>query len=400
MGSKIRTYNLLAGYAALGPVDVICFSQEEADASRARELSHVAASLTFVPLQAGGKVSPGGFLHAVRQGLNPVPAVVRAFDGAALRREVTAALGRNDYTFVHIERVFIAPAVLDALRESGSAPRVTTVLDVDDVESSKVRRQARVLGSGRILRKAYLLAESLKLKRIERAALDAVDAALVCSSGDLAELQSRGGRAAVHVVPNGTEIRDGRDFPGAGGRDADTLLFLGAMGYAPNEDAVLHFAADILPLVERRIPGVRLLVAGGSPSDRVRSLHDGKKIVIAGFVEDKDRVLESAALMVVPLRMGGGTRIKILDAMTHGCPVVSTHVGCEGLDVNDGADILIADGPQEFAEKCIRALRDAGLRQALAAAGWNLVRKQYDWKVIRSGFTRTLRGLAARRTGG
>jgi glycosyltransferase involved in cell wall biosynthesis len=195
------------------------------------------------------------------------------------------------------------------------------------------------------------------------------------------------GDTPIRVVPNGVDTEFFRL-----GTEAERpleLLFTGAMNYAPNADGVAHFCAEILPRIRAVVPDVSLSVVGRDPPPRIQSLARGG-VTITGTVPDVRPWMNRAAVFVVPLRVGGGTRLKILEALASGRAVVSTSLGCEGLDVKHGDNILVADTPAAFADAVVRCLRDPGLRRELGARGRALVEQRYRWDAIGLGLSRFL----------
>jgi glycosyltransferase involved in cell wall biosynthesis len=161
---------------------------------------------------------------------------------------------------------------------------------------------------------------------------------------------------------------------------------------------VLYFCRSILPLVRREVPNVRLVVVGHSPTLQVRSLAARDDVVVTGSVPDVIPHYRQARVAVVPLRGGGGTRLKILEAMALGRPVVSTSLGCEGLAVIDQEHILIADTPAEFASRVVQLLADADLRRVMTVKARSLVEAQYDWPIISQKLLALYRDLASQAT--
>jgi len=184
----------------------------------------------------------------------------------------------------------------------------------------------------------------------------------------------------VDVIPNGVDTKIFHPLATPQGR-AD-LLFIGKMSYAPCADAADYFSYAILPLIKREVENTRLWIVGREPPQKVLNLANGDDIQVTGWVQDVLPYYERCAICVVPLRAGGGTRLKILEAMALGRPVVSTSVGCEGIDVTDGVNILIADYPDDFAEKTVKLLRDENLQRVIAQNARKLVESQYDWDSI------------------
>jgi glycosyltransferase involved in cell wall biosynthesis len=182
----------------------------------------------------------------------------------------------------------------------------------------------------------------------------------------------------IRIVPNGVDT----DFftPGTDPVDPNRLVFTGAIDYRPNTDGVLYFCAEILPRIHAAEPGATFAIVGRTPPRQVRRL--AHRVLVTGTVPDVRPWMRQAAVFVVPLRVGSGTRLKILEAMATGCAVVSTSLGCEGLEVAPGEDILIGDTPETFAEQVVRCLRDPDLRAQLGARGRALVERRYRWEAI------------------
>jgi glycosyltransferase involved in cell wall biosynthesis len=160
-----------------------------------------------------------------------------------------------------------------------------------------------------------------------------------------------------------------------------TLLFVGKMSYSPNVDGAIFFCQEIFPLIKQRVPDAKLLIVGREPVSAVRALASDD-VTVTGYVESIIPYYQQARVSVVPLRAGGGTRLKIPESMALGRPVVSTTLGCEGLAVTHGENILIADAPADFAAQTVRLLNDEELRRRLIANGRQLVETTYDWQVI------------------
>ena len=183
---------------------------------------------------------------------------------------------------------------------------------------------------------------------------------------------------ALVVVPNGVDLEANTgDF---GAPRLDTLIYSGALTYDANFDAMEFFLHDIFPLVKAQRPNVRISITGGYDGVPVSRLPVGDGVELTGYLPDIRPAVAQSWVSVVPLRMGGGTRLKILEAMALGTPVVSTAKGAEGLEVTHEEDILIADAPDDFAQAVLRLLRDDDLRASLSAAGRRLVAERYSWE--------------------
>jgi glycosyltransferase involved in cell wall biosynthesis len=197
------------------------------------------------------------------------------------------------------------------------------------------------------------------------------------------------------VIPTGVDLEYFRPEPG--NEQPYTLVFTGAMDWLANQDAICYFVDEILPLVREQVPETDLWVVGRNPSERVRSLAEKKNgITVTGEVEDVRPYVRDAAVYIVPLRVGGGTRLKIFEAMAMGKAVVSTSIGAEGLPVRDGENILLADERQDFAQKIVNLLRDPATRNRLGQAGRRLVESEYSWRAVAGRFDSMLQRVVTR----
>ncbi|MCC6178590.1 MAG: glycosyltransferase [Chloroflexi bacterium] len=228
---------------------------------------------------------------------------------------------------------------------------------------------------------AYSLLQARRLARFEQAACRLADAVLTVSENDARSLRGLEPRGRYAVVPNAI---DPDAYPRrAGWPDRPTLLLTGTFDYRPNTDAVRWLLDTILPAVHVERPDTRVFVAGRAPSPDVvaRGQHD-PRIVVTGGVPSLDAYWRRATVYVLPMRGGGGTRFKVLEAMAAGLPIVSTRLGMEGIAAIDGVHYLAADDAPTFAAAVLRLLDDAPLRERIAEAASALVREQYDWRVV------------------
>jgi glycosyltransferase involved in cell wall biosynthesis len=189
------------------------------------------------------------------------------------------------------------------------------------------------------------------------------------------------GYKEVEVIPNGVNLVDYRDIRGK--PDPETLVFTGSLSYAPNFEAMLWFLNEVYPRIQAEAPGVRLTITGDHGGRRLPSANN---VVLTGFVTDVRPLIVSSWASVIPIRAGGGTRLKILEAMALGTAVVATSKGAEGLEIRPGEHFLQADTQEEFAQATLRLMKDPGLRKELVENASRLVREKYDWTVIMPRF--------------
>jgi glycosyltransferase involved in cell wall biosynthesis len=195
-------------------------------------------------------------------------------------------------------------------------------------------------------------------------------------------------------VPNGVDCHHNR--PGSVQAVPHTLVFNGSLSYSANYDAMRYFLAQVYPLIQREIPDVSLTITGSTKNLDLGPLGADPSVRFSGYVDDIRPLVTGAWACVVPILEGGGTRLKILEAMALGTPVVATSKGAEGLDVADGKDILIADEPDEFAGHVICLLRDRALRQRLAAQARRLAEQRYEWTQIGQRFALLVESTVSR----
>jgi glycosyltransferase involved in cell wall biosynthesis len=281
------------------------------------------------------------------------------------------------------------------------------VVDLDNLESSLLRHRRSTgsrlgpqasSGPRQLARSAAARVDERRWRGLEQQIARTAEVTVVCSELD----RRRVDQPRVRVMPNGYELPPGA---GAGrGRQAapevdrgSVLLFVGLLTYEPNRDAAAFFADQVLPLVRARIPGARFRVVGRYGPDAVRRLHGLPGVEMAGEVPDLEAELRAASVSVVPIRFGGGTRIKILEAFAHSVPVVTTTVGCEGLEVVDRRHLLIADRPQEFAAACCALLEQEDLRRSIGGQGHSLWESRYRWNAVAPAVEEVLRVAAADR---
>jgi polysaccharide biosynthesis protein PslH len=263
------------------------------------------------------------------------------------------------------------------------------VLDEHNIEYDIL---GRTFASERhVVRKLFSYLEHLKLKAEERAAWGRIDACVFTSDRDhdIAHETERG--VPMSVVPNGVDVVEFAPTETACGKD---IVFVGADFY-PNADAVRFYADEVFPQVLRAEPATRLLVVGGTAlalSDRQR-----RGVVLIGAVDDVRPYVGRAAVVIAPLRIGGGTRLKILEAMAMARPVVATRIGAEGIDAVPGRDLLIADDADGLARSTLQLLADPRLACEIGKAGRALVERRYDWDVLARDLDRFIRTLLAPR---
>ena len=303
------------------------------------------------------------------------PRVIRA--SPARWVDVAAdCFARERFEVVHVFRMAALPFAEGYLRPEGRAgPR--RHIDLDDIESrTQVRLAALYRANGDPAGARQAEAEAVRCAAIEDGVLAAFDRVYVCSDTDREALRGRGS-AEVRVLPNAVPLRGPLRLEAA--EAARTFLFVGTLGYYPNQDGALWFCRQVWPAIQEATSGrCRLLIAGPGAGPEVRALGAITGVQVLGMVPDVLDCYAQAAVAVVPIRAAGGTRIKILEAFSYRRPVVSTATGAEGLAVRGDQELLIADAPGQFAAQCLRLLAEPALGRELAQRAFALLREAYS----------------------
>jgi glycosyltransferase involved in cell wall biosynthesis len=320
------------------------------------------------------------------------PLTVAPFYVEETAEKIRTFLRQNEVDLIVLEESFIAP-YMDSIPRNY---RGRVVIDFHNVASHQFRSIARLGLIGRRKRLARML-DSFIMPNWEGRYASRADHCFVVSEEEARRLRNVAPRVPISVVANGIQPA----VPLGEAKGKDTLLFVGTMAYEPNADAMRYFCASILPLIRMRIPKTRLYIVGIAPPADIRAFGAERppqrtalanaleSIVVTGEVRDVRPYYDVANIMVVPLRAGGGTRLKILEAMALGRPVVSTSLGCEGLAVKHGEHIMIADEPRDFADTVVELLENPTLARRLCRNARRLIESHYDWSLLRAQFSRT-----------
>jgi polysaccharide biosynthesis protein PslH len=384
-GVRIRDFNLIRHLSRQHSILVLSLLEfpEEVE-----ELAHLRPYCEMVDAVTAPQLGLREGVAAVGRGLRARrPLATHSFYSEELAAKINAVVTRQDPDVIQIEHSFLAPYV-DALPK---ASRCKKVLSFHNVGSRQYSRMTRLqLG---LKDRLGFAGKSLLMRGWEVALAEKFDHCVVVSVTEQRLLQAAKLTRPISVIDNGVDTELYQPLPETSGGNA--VLFVGTMGYAPNVDAVLHFQRAIMPLVRNSVPDVELLVVGAHPRPQIRQLAMPGEVTVTGQVPDVVPYYQRSRVSIVPLRAGGGTRLKILESMALGRPVVSTSIGCEGLAVVDGEHLLIADEPESFAECVVRLLIDQELRERIARHGRQLVERRYDWSAASRRLATIYQSVAA-----
>ncbi len=362
-GARIRTFNLIKALVRVHNIHLVSFVSEttrQEDIEALRDFVHDVETV-FRP-------SRYAFSDLVKGICTGDPFTIINYRSDEMSRVVKRKLAEG-CDAVHCEHLNMA-------QYAPSDRDVVKVLDMHNIESEIMLRYSDAIWDP--FRKTFARITAHKLARYEKECVKRFDACIAVSRRDAEYLRAACPNSIV--VDNGVDLdlfdfrRDTVDEP--------RLVYSGWMKYHANDDAARYFCSEIFPLIRKKIPETTFSIVGKEPSEDVVRLGKMDGVEVTGAVPDVRPYVYGASVYVVPLRVGGGTRLKILEAMAAGVPVVSTSVGCEGLDVVPDRHLLVADTPDKFAEKTVRLLEDRELGCRLALEGRALVEKRYGWNVV------------------
>lgn len=372
-GAQRRIQGLMATLSRRHDITAVSLISPDLDARAAEAaMRKYCAEVVLVPARSWQGAEKR--LAQLRSLFSPRSFERRFYDLPQLRRALDECLTRRAYDVVNVELPFLALQRLRRAPQGEAPPRL--VLDEHNIEFDLARQQAgKELG---LARRLHNSANWPKLRREEILAWRRFDAVAFCSSED--QSRARGAVPALRsaVVPNSVDVDDFRPRPGDPPPDGRTVMFFGAINYFPNIDGLMYLLREVWPILKESHPQARLKIVGQHPTPEVLACR-GPRVEVTGRVDDVRPHLAGAAVCIAPLRIGGGTRFKILEAMAMAKPVVSTSLGAEGIGYEDGRHLLIGDDPPAFAAAVGRVLDDPALAARLSQAGRALVEESYSW---------------------
>ncbi|HET9359772.1 MAG TPA: glycosyltransferase family 4 protein [Vicinamibacterales bacterium] len=384
-GGRVRSLEMLSCLTRRHEVTVLTTHGPDDDTSGLAARLPGCRRVISVPF-AAPRLGSASFARALaRSWLSSLPVDLWKWRVGAIRDEARALIADGAVDLCVADFLVAVPNI-------PRSNRVPLVLFEHNVEYMIWRRIAAL--ESRPWRRALLEIEWRKVRRIERLACSRADITITVSEEDQRLLQELAPDGRCVAVPTGVDAA----YFAPGGRPEvpHRLVFTGSMDWHPNEDAILHFSRSILPRIRAQVPDVTITVAGRTPSAHLREVAGQAGIVLTGTVDDVRPYIDEAAVYIVPLRAGGGTRLKIFEALAMAKAVVSTTVGAEGLALTPDRDVCIADEPEAFAATVIALLRDPARRHALGRAGRQLVEDRYSWDRVAGHFDEYCQSAIAR----
>ncbi len=371
-GAKLRNYHLARVLAQRADVSLLAFDDHlPFSAELISAFEKMYKQVVAIPRDSAYTVT-----KVLRGLLGKTPLPVLNYTTSPMKRALENFLSQEDFDIIQVESIHLM-SYLPIVRKARKRPVV--VCDWHNVESELMQRYSQ-REPGR-LRRAYASRTARLMKEFEKRALRDFDAHITVSQRDAERLRTINPDARIFVIENGVDIDFYSDL-GANDESRRRLVFVGSMDYHANIDAAVNFAREVWPQVRERQPKLIFTIVGKDPAPEVRGLAQIHGIEVTGTVDDVRPFYRDASVAVVPLKVGGGSRLKILEAMAAGVPVVSTTLGAEGLEVHHDENILIADTNEQLVAAITSVIENKTRRDHLSAAGRALVSSRYDWSSL------------------
>jgi polysaccharide biosynthesis protein PslH len=376
-GTAIRNYNLIAQVARRHEVHLLSFCDPD-QSTDVGPLDSLCARIGTVPVPLRSS-----WRRLLTVLASPVPDLAHRLSSATFRSQLQAWLDQDSFDILQAEGLEMGQFALEVVSRAAQKPRL--VFDAHNAEFLLQQRifQTDVHHPSRWVGALYSLLQWRKLRSYESSLCRRADQVLACSPADAQALASLSPGLRPVIIPNGVDTEHYR--PGvvaAAPLQAPALVFTGKMDFRPNVDAILWFSQQVLPRIRVAHPDAHLYVVGKSPHSRLASIAQAPGVTLTGFVDDVRPYIAAAAVYIVPLLTGGGTRLKVLEAMAMAKPMVCTTLGCEGIPAVAGQDLLIADLADAFADGVVTLLRNEALRSDLGRSARHFVEQHFDWHQV------------------
>ncbi len=379
-GHRLRNQALLRALRSEGhEISLVSFVDDHTADARQGELGEICKSVGLIPLPSGSSGVSGSYGQRLRSLASPMPYGAWRHRSKAMRSAIKELLQREQFDGILCDDIY-------NVQNLPAATRVPVILNKHDITHVILKRYLAYEKNP--LKVGYGWLEYAKLRRWELRACRRSGFVLACSEHDASLLRALCPGVRFSVVPN---VIDVDSYAPADEDDGRTVLYIGALDWLPNQDAAMFFASAILPKLREIVPATRFRVVGrNAPEELQHRLEQIPSVEFVGGVPDIRGELAKASICAVPLRIGSGTRLKILEAAAMGKAVVSTRVGAEGLNLADGSEILLADDPTEFAQAAAGLLTDYSRRREMGSAACRRVRQEYSLAALRKSLRQAL----------
>lgn len=390
-GPKVKTWHVLRYLAQSGHKITLASFVRPEELPYVEDVRKICSSVYAIPVHRS-RVSD--IYYFLRSQLTGRPFLVERDDSAEMRSVVNQVVASESVDVIHADQLTMAQFAFPLHINGGKKPAL-----VFDAHNAVWTIMERMKQNAPFYLKLPLAMETGRIKSYERKIVSDFDAILAVTEPDrLALMDTFHGHVSdgvkdISVIPIALNTRE--ISPVQRAENSLNILTMGTLYYPPNADGIRWFIQQVFPLVRQRVPGAQLTIVGKNPPKDFLKLavQAGSGIIITGFVSDLDPYFAQSALMVIPVRAGGGMRVRILEAFARAMPVVTTTVGLEGIDAEPDVDVLVADSPQDFARSVVRLFHDKKLQRQLSLNGRRLVQEKYDWQIALGGLDKIYAGL-------
>jgi polysaccharide biosynthesis protein PslH len=375
-GGRIRTYQMLRALSRQHEITYLTLDDGTAAPDALSKATEYCARVETVAFAPPSKGNMAFYAALLRNLISPLPYAVARYEVAGLRDRLRALCAKGNVDVIVCD--FLAPSI-NVPDDLG----VPIVLFQHNVEAMIWQRHASV--ATQPVKQAYMREQWRRMARFEASECRRMSSVVAVSAQDADVFRRDYGATEVHDVPTGvdTEYFVRQNQP----RTAGSMVFTGSMDWMPNEDGIAWFVERVLPYIRAEVPQASLTIVGRSPTAKVKALQSTEmRVAVTGSVPDVRPYLASHQLFVVPLRVGGGTRLKIYEGMAMGLPTVSTTIGAEGLPVANGEHIVLADDPESFGRACVALLNNPAACQLMGNAADLYVREHFGWDGVARTF--------------
>jgi glycosyltransferase involved in cell wall biosynthesis len=394
-GPKVKTWHVLRYLSECGHKITLASFVRPEELPYIEDVKKVCSAVHAVPVRRS-RVSD--LYYFLRSQLTGRPFLVERDDLAEMRSLVNQIVALESVDVIHADQLTMTQFAFPLHSPNGKKPAL-----VFDAHNAVWTITGRMKQNAAFYLKLPLAFETSRIKKYEGMIVKDFDATLAVTEPDrlslLDALHQYGnyGDIPIAVIPIAVDTQQIRPVQRA--EDSLNIITMGTLYYPPNADGIRWFIQQVFPLVRQKLPGVKLTIIGKNPPKDFLKLAADKEngITTTGFVPELDPYFAESAISVVPVRAGGGMRVRILEAFARAAPVVTTTVGIEGIDARFGEDVLVADSPEDFAGSVITLLQDKELQQKLAINGRRLVESKYDWQVVLGELDKVYQRLAGTR---
>lgn len=376
-GGKIRTYEMLRELKKNHHITYLTLDDGSADHDALARSTEYAHEVISIPHQTAPKFSPKFYLELFLNLASPLPYFMQKYVSKVMTSAIETLTQRGDFDILVCD--FLMPAI-----NLPKEIRLPTLLFQHNVEAMIWQRHFEVQQNP--LKKCFLKTQWHKSVAYECSACQDFDFVAAVSDVDAKQMRDQYALANIAAIPTGVDTVFFQPNPTVQ-KEPFNLVFTGSMDWLPNEDAICWFIAEIYPLIKQQIPQVTLTVVGRNPFPLlIESSKNDPSILITGRVPDVRPYMSKASVYIVPMRIGSGTRLKIYEAMAMALPMVSTHLGAEGLPVIDGEEVFLKDSPQAFATMVVNLLSDSVLAKQVGENAAKTVREKFGWQKVVNDF--------------